>query len=87
MFGSSNPVFQQLERTKQDFWTSHAHLSEEARQQLWSQAASFPSNGFGTTHGSMAHQIPRSMLSSSDMTQLPVRKTFGLCSSPISNAH
>lgn len=72
MFNSSNPVFQQLERAKQDFWNSNAHLSEEQRQQLWSQAASLSSNGFGTSHGSMAHQIPRSMLSTSNMTQLPV---------------
>ena len=72
LFDSSNSVFQQLEQTRQDFWSSNAHLSEEQRQELWLQAASIPSNAFGTSHASLAHQTPRSMPSSSNMTHLPV---------------
>jgi hypothetical protein len=73
MYDSNLPVFQQLEQAKQDFWNSHANLSEEQRQELWIQAASFPpSNAFSTSNASMAQQTPRSLPSTSNMTYLPV---------------
>jgi hypothetical protein len=67
-------LFQQLEQAKQTFWTSNAHLSEEQRQQLWTQAASLPpsTTGFSASHASMAHQTPRSLPAASNMTHLPV---------------
>jgi hypothetical protein len=66
-------LFQQLEQAKQTFWSSNAHLSEEQRQQLWTQAASLsPSTAsFNASHASMA-QTPRSLPAASNMTHLPV---------------
>ena len=86
LFDSNNPVFQQLEQTRQAFWTSTAQLSEGQRQHLWAQVASVPNNGYGCANGSMVNQIPRSMLSDSNMTQLPVwTHLWSLLS--LSNAH
>ncbi|KAF1840489.1 uncharacterized protein K460DRAFT_296925 [Cucurbitaria berberidis CBS 394.84] len=75
---NSSPTYLQiLEQAKQDFWSGHAHLSEEQRQELWLQAAStLPSNAFNPTQPSMAHQTPRSMpFCAPDLTQL---QTSGL---------
>jgi hypothetical protein len=71
-------LFQQLEQTKQNFWNSHAHLTEDERQDLWLRATAFPpNNAFGTSHASTAQQTPRSLLSASNMTHLPVWIPFG----------
>jgi hypothetical protein len=74
MFDNTQALFQQLEQAKQAFWSSNAHLSEEQRQQLWTQAASLsPSTtSFSASHASMAHQTPRSLPAASNMTHLPV---------------
>jgi len=65
-------LFQQLERTKQNFWNSHAHLTENERQHLWSQATALPpNNAFGTSNASTVQQTPRSM-PPSNLTHLPV---------------
>ncbi|KAH3997148.1 hypothetical protein HBI56_123470 [Parastagonospora nodorum] len=65
-------LFQQLEQTKQNFWNSHAHLSENERQELWSQATALPpNNAFGSSNASTAQQTPRSMPSTSNLTHLP----------------
>jgi hypothetical protein len=70
-------LFQQVEQTKQNFWNSHAHLTEDERQDLWLQATAFPpSNAYGTSHASTAQQTPRSMPSVSNLTHLPVWITF-----------
>ncbi|KAF2831071.1 hypothetical protein CC86DRAFT_314204 [Ophiobolus disseminans] len=71
LFDRGSTLYQQLERTRQDFWCSHAHLTEEQRQHFWSQAASCSNNAYGTSHDSMVQQTPRSMISMSSMTQLP----------------
>jgi hypothetical protein len=77
MFEHNQTLFQQLEQAKQSFWSSNAHLSEEQRQQLWTQAASLsPSttntNSYSSSHASVAHQTPRSLPAASIMTHLPV---------------
>lgn len=65
-------LFQQLEQTKQNFWNSHAHLTENERQDLWSQATALPpNNAFGNSNASTVQQTPRSM-PSSNLTHLPV---------------
>lgn len=66
MFDSAQHLYQQLEQAKADFWISNAHLTEEQRQELWSQAA------FQSSNASMAQQTPRTLPSTTNMMHLPV---------------
>ena len=66
MFDSAQNLFQQLEQAKENFWISNAHLTEEQRQELWSQAA------FQSSNASMAQQTPRTLPSTTNMMHLPV---------------
>ncbi|KAF3001222.1 hypothetical protein E8E13_001881 [Curvularia kusanoi] len=71
---SSSSAFTILEQARQEFWSTHAHLTEEQRQEAWSTAALYPnSNAFDiSAQPSMAQQIPRTMPNSmSNLTQLP----------------
>jgi hypothetical protein len=79
MFDSTQTLFQQLEQTKQSFWSSHAHLSEEQRHELWVQAAFQPRNVYTAPRTSMAHQTPRSLPSTSNMVHFPVWTTLLVC--------
>ncbi|KAF1912302.1 hypothetical protein BDU57DRAFT_542149 [Ampelomyces quisqualis] len=72
MCESTQNILQQLEQTKQTFWSNNAHLTEEQRQDLWNQAASFPpSTAYTTSHASMAYQTPRSLPTMSNMAHFP----------------
>ncbi|KAF2850739.1 hypothetical protein T440DRAFT_554899 [Plenodomus tracheiphilus IPT5] len=60
--GGGGGYINKLEQARQDFWSSHAQLSEEQRQALWIQAASAPaSNVYHSPRPSMASQTPRTM--------------------------
>lgn len=71
---SSDGYVNILEQARQNFWNSHAYLSEEERQASWMRAASAPSsNATNASQQSMAQQTPRTMRDSmSNLTDLPV---------------
>jgi hypothetical protein len=82
---NSSSAFGIPEQAKLDFWVSNAHLTEDQRQEAWSNAALYQNNVFDiSAQPSMAHQIPRTMPNSmSNLTQLPVWTSYLVVALPM----
>lgn len=82
---NSSSAFGIPEQAKLDFWVSNAHLTEDQRQEAWSNAVLYQNNVFDIpAQPSMAHQIPRTMPNSmSNLTQLPVWTSYLVVALPM----